>query len=116
MKITDDVLRALQHTIKKYGSTSEFARRANVNVNTVRKYINRTSKTITDDTWDKIYPLIRNHLSKKQTGVLHHINGLSSNERILLDAFSELPPDLQEKKVLEIVEMAKMQMEKNKKN
>lgn len=115
MKITDDIVHAINRTVKILGSKSEFARKANISVVTLRKYLTRTRKNITDETWEKIYPLIKTYLPEKHQH--HHHEGrlpdhyrdksLTSDQRILLDAFAELPQELQEKKLFEVIELAK---------
>lgn len=37
---------------------------------------------------------------------------LNSDEKILLDAFAELPKDIQHQKLLEIVELAKLEIQR----
>ena len=118
MKITDDIIQAIDRTINIFGSKSEFARKANISVVSLRKYLNRARKSIADDTWEKMYPLIEPYLPEKY----RHSDGdgkictyqqnesLSSDQRILLDAFSELPKETQEKKLFEIIELAKQEL------
>lgn len=113
MKITDDILKALQSCIDGVGSAAKFAEKANIKVETIGKYLSRQTKTIADDTWEQIYPLIRPYLPKDQRasssngGGHHKAPELTSNQKIFLDALAELPEDVQNKKVIEIVELAK---------
>jgi hypothetical protein len=72
----------------------------------VRKYLNRGTATINDATWEKIYPLIESFLPKREVEIMYRSGILKSDEKILLDAFSELPPEVQQKKLLEIIELA----------
>lgn len=115
MKLTDDIINAIDRTTKMLGSKNEFARKANISVTTLSKYLARTRKSIADDTWERIYPLIKPYLPKKdEDGELpdyYKDKTLSSDQRILLDAFAELPDELQEKKLLEIIELAKEHMQ-----
>lgn len=112
MKLTDDIVRALQGCIEEgYESVSDFARLANVSANTVTKYLRKETESIKDDTWQKIYPLIRPYLPKKGGGDAHHRPlELNTDQKILLDAFGELPPEAQKEKLLEIIDLAKRQL------
>jgi len=117
MKITDDILKALQSCIDGVGSAAKFAEKANIKVETIGKYLSRQTKTIADDTWEQIYPLIRPYLPKDQrapsaNGGHHKAPELTSNQKIFLDALAELPEDVQNKKVIEIVELAKQALQK----
>lgn len=113
MKLTDDIVKALNKGIEGMGSKSRFARKANVSANTLRKYLNRKTKSVKDETWDKIYPFIKSHLSQKSNkSALYKSGNLTSDEKVLLDAFTELPPEIQQKKLLEIIELAKQAVKK----
>lgn len=114
MKITDDIIKAIDRTTKMLGSKSEFARKANISVATLSNYLARTRKSIADDTWDRIYPLIKHYLPKKKSDSnlpdYYKDKNLSSDQRILLDTFSELPKELQEETLIKIIELAKNQL------
>jgi hypothetical protein len=123
MKITDDIVKALQNCIDGIGSISEFSQRANVNIETVSQYMTRKTKSIHDDTWKKLYPLIQPYLSKgdsdpavadmkkmKECGYAD----LCCDQKILLDAFCALPKEIQEEQLLHIVELARKQIHDNK--
>ncbi|MFA7231126.1 MAG: hypothetical protein WC071_07630 [Victivallaceae bacterium] len=131
MKITEDIIKALHNCIDTVGSISEFSQRTNVNIETLSKYMTHKSESIRKDTWDKIYPLLHPYLHKNgdkspaggkkpQRPVKpiaktnHDLASLSSDEKILLDAFSALPPKVKEKKLLEIVDLAKLEVRKDK--
>ena len=47
-------------------------------------------------------PVVRSYKGK-----IKHELELSADQKILLDAFDELPPDVQNQKLLEIIELAK---------
>lgn len=123
MKITDDIIKALQNCIDGIGSISEFSQRANVNIETVSQYLTRKTKSIQDDTWKKLYPLIHPYLSKgdsdggvadmkkmKECGYAE----LCCDQKILLDAFCALPKEIQEEQLLHIVELARKQIHETK--
>lgn len=125
MKITDDVLKALQTCIDSIGSKNAFARKANVHINTVSKYLTRRTRHITDETWEKLHPLLKPYMGGKNeikgfskakieaVKKLCNVEDLTSNEKILLDAFALLPRELQDKKLIEIVELASKQIQNN---
>ena len=118
MKITEDILKALQNCIDAVGSISDFSQQANVNIETVSKYLSHKNKSIKKDTWDKLYPLIQPYLPKnhnftannKKTSDILDYSELCSDEKILLDAFAALPSKIQEQQLLHIVELARKQI------
>jgi hypothetical protein len=127
MKITEDIIKALQNCIDGVGSISDFSQQANVNIETLSKYLSRKTQSIKQETWEKIYPLIQPYLPKSQTnhspcqinkikgaGKGEHYADLSSDEKILLDAFSTLPSKIRQEKLLEIVELARQEVHKSK--
>lgn len=112
MKITDDILKALHRTVEGFGSPEEFANKANVNITTIANYLSRKTKSIKDDTWEKIYPHIKPYLPKNGEAKGDHLTGhLTSDQKILLDAFVELPRALQNKKLIEMVELARQELQ-----
>lgn len=124
IKINDEIHRAIQRGVELSGSKSAFARKANVAAATVGKYLSRQSHNIADDSWRKIYPLIEQflplHPSPPQNGGNeeedmgdHKKNArgeLTSEEKILLDAFAELPKQLRDDKLKEISELARREL------
>jgi len=131
MKITEDILKALQNCIHGIGSINEFSQQSNVNIETLSKYLSRKSQSIKQETWEKLYPLLKPYLPKNgetkplvkesripaETAAVkidHKHTLLSIDEKILLDAFAELSPELKNKKLIEIVELARQAVLKNK--
>ncbi len=116
MKLTDDIVKALNGCIEEgYESVADFARLTNVSANTITKYLRKETECITDESWRKIYPLLRPYLPKKRRksggdGDHHKPMELDTDQKILLDAFGELPRDLQKQKLLEIISLAKQQV------
>ena len=109
MKLTDDIVKAFHRCISDgYESVSDFAKQANVSAETVTKYMRKETQFIKDETWSKLQPLLQPYLGKKKPLSLgsKYIE-LETNQRILLDAFGDLPPAVREQKLLEIVELAK---------
>lgn len=117
MKITEDIIKALQNCIDGVGSISDFSQQANVNIETVSKYLTRKTKSIQEDTWNKLYPLIQPYLSKDSESdakmkkmKASEYSELCSDQKILLDAFCALPKKIQEEQLLHIVELARKQV------
>jgi len=131
MKITEDILKALQNCIHGIGSINEFSQQTNVNIETISKYLSRKSQSIKQETWEKLYPLLKPYLPKngeskpmmKESKIpvdvaavrIDHKHALLSiDEKILLDAFAELSPELRNKKLIELVELARQAVHKEK--
>ena len=115
MKITDDILKAIQRTVEGFGSIGEFAEKVNIQAEMLGDFLSRKTKSVKDETWEKIYPFVKHYLpgvsSENNKGA--HLKGhLSTDQKILLDAFDELPKDIKEKKLIEIVELARAEIEK----
>ncbi len=110
MKLTDDIVKALHGAVNEgYESVSDFARLANVSANTITKYMRRETQSIKDDTWHKLYPLLKPYLEKKKktSSLGSKYLELETDQRILLDAFGDLPEDVKRQKLTEIIELAK---------
>lgn len=109
MKLTSEIVKALQGCIEDgFDSVSEFAKFANVSTDTVTKYLRGESASIREDTWKKIQPLLKLYHPKGKKAESHHKPlELSSDEKILLDAFNDLPEDVQRQKLMEIIDIAK---------
>lgn len=107
MKLTREIAKALQECIEEgFESVSEFAKFANVSTDTVTKYLQCESESIKADTWRRIQPLLKLK-SQKKAETHHKPLELTSDEKILLDAFADLPGDVQRQKLMEIIEIAK---------
>jgi len=110
MKLTDDIVRALHGCIEDgFEGIADFANRANVSANTISKYMRKETTTISKDSWEKILPFIKSYMPRSSKGSKHGIE-LDADQKILLDAFGELPSDIRNQKLLEIVELAKKQV------
>ena len=131
MKITDEIVRALQKAINNKGSVDAAAKSTNVKTETLSQFLNRSTNSIRKETWDKLYPLInpymppeKNEAEKNDPPELPEppsharmhpdLASLTSDEKILLDAFNDLPADLQQKKLLEMTELARSILAGNK--
>ncbi len=112
MRLTDEIVKALQGTIEEgYESVADFARQANVSGNIITKCLRKETASITDESWRKIRPLIRHFLpkSRKSDDNHHRPEDLDTDQKVLLDTFAELPKDMQKRKLSELVELAKSQ-------
>ena len=114
MRLTDEIVRALQGAIEDgYESVSDFARQANVSGNTITKCLRKETRSITDESWRKIHPLIRAFLPKgrKSDDSHHRPDDLDTDQKVMLDTFSELPKDMQRKRLQELIELGKRHAE-----
>lgn len=112
MKITDDFIKALHAAISdSYASMADFANCANVSTNTISKYLRRESYVMQKDTWDKLYPLISAYLPKSGGKVKYSVE-LCADEKVLLDAFNSLPADVRSQKLMEMIQLARKNLEK----
>ncbi len=108
MKLTDEIVRALHGCIEDgFDSVNDFARFANVSANTVTKYLRKETMNIQQDTWEKLQPLIQAYLPRSASGKVKHELELTADQKILLDAFDELPEEVQNQKLLELIGLAK---------
>ena len=126
MKITDEIVRALQKAINNKGSVDAAAKSTNVKTETLSQFLNRSTNSIRKETWDKLYPLIKPYMPPEKSDPpelpeppsharMHpDLASLTSDEKILLDAFNDLPADLQQKKLLEMTELARSILAGNK--
>lgn len=114
MKITDDILKAIQRTVEGAGSIGDLAEKANVKAEMLSDFLTKKTKSVTEDTWEKIYPFIKPYIPhNSHEEHKPHLKGhLTSDQKILLDAFEELPKPIKEKKLIEIVELARTKIEK----
>ena len=108
MKLTDDIVKAFHICISEgYESVADFAKQANVSAETITKYMRKETQFIKDETWSQLQPLLMPYMKKKPVSLGSKYIELETNQRILLDAFGDLPEDVQEKKLLEIVALAR---------
>ena len=107
MKITEDIVKALHACIADgYDSVADFASRVNVSANTISKYMRRETEVMQKDTWLKLQPILTAYLPKDGDKVKYEIE-MTADQKILLDAFDSLPPDVQSQKLMEIIQLAK---------
>lgn len=101
-KITEDITKALDRSIEAL-SLKELSRRTGIGIYTLRKFATRQTNHIKEETWDKIYPVLKPYLigndeKKADTPIRigpaarrhHDLAELTSDHKIILDAFSVL--------------------------
>ena len=121
MKLTDDVARALQNCVDGLGSIAEMSRRTGVRIELISRYLDRQCRSINRDTWGQLYPLLKPYLNSQAGGNYpkiigsparrhHDLVSLTSDEKILLDAFCALPPDQQKRFLADILKRAEAEV------
>ncbi len=101
-KITDDFVKAFDLCIDAL-SLKELSRRTGIGIYTLRKFATRQTNSIKEETWDKIYPVLKPYLLDIDNGkseILprigptarkhHDLVDLVSDQKILLDTFGAL--------------------------
>ena len=112
MKLTDEIVKALNGCITDgYESVQEFARLTNISAETLAKFLKKETQTIKDETWTKMYPLLKPYLKHSNnrpafTGT-NKTPELETDERILLDAFNDLPDKVRKQKLMEMLDLAR---------
>ena len=115
MNLTDEVAKAL-------GSSAELSRRTGVRIELLSRYLDRQTKSIEQDTWGQLYPLIKPYLNSPNSNTdipkiigsparMHHdMVSLTCDEKILLDAFAALNAEDQQKFLAEVLERAEAEL------
>ncbi len=131
MRLTDEIFRALQRAVNTLGSLDAVAKEINVKTETLSQFVNRSTDIIRKETWDKLYPIVKPYMPPDAAAeaddeqgeppeppsharVHRDLASLSSDEKILLDAFNDLPPELQQQKLLELTELARKNIAQSK--
>ena len=60
-KVTDEIVKAFDSCVNRL-SLHEMSRRTGIGIYTLRKFATRQTDTIREETWDKIYPVLRPYL------------------------------------------------------
>lgn len=102
-KVTEDIIKALDRSIEAL-SLNELSRRTGIGIYTLRKFATRQTNHIKEETWDKIYPVLKPYLIGADeanadapirigaTARRHHdLVDLASDHKILLDVFAVRP-------------------------
>jgi hypothetical protein len=67
MKLTKEILDAMEKAIIEAGTQKEFAKRCQLSGQHINKYIRGHYKSIEDDTWAKLEPVLRPYLQKSSS-------------------------------------------------
>lgn len=63
MKISNNILNAIIEAVKVAGSASEFSRLAGINRSMLCRYLKGQVKSISDESWEKLRPLIISYIN-----------------------------------------------------
>lgn len=64
MKITPQILQAIESAVMSAGNRNRFALKAQIAQHLVARWLDGKARNISDDNWDKIFPLISPYLSR----------------------------------------------------
>ena len=104
------------------GSIAELSRRTGVRIELLSRYLDRQTKSIEQDTWGQLYPLIKPYLNTPNSNSdmpkiigsparMHHdMVSLTCDEKILLDAFAALNDADKQKFLAEVLERAEAEL------
>ncbi len=113
MKLTKDIIAAVNKGIEKYGSPTKFAEQADISVNQLTTFIGDQTKMLKDETLSQVYPLIEKYMPENPASKSRkYPEEITMNERILLDAYSDLSKEMQDKAILYVVDLAKEELKK----
>lgn len=116
-KINDDIARALEKCSEAL-SLHEFSRITGVRMELLRRFLNKRSRIIREETWDKIYPVLKPYLTgpkpKEPEPVRignpyrrhHDLVEMVSDQKVLLDIFEFLSPEQQDHLIQLLIEKA----------
>lgn len=135
MKLTNEIIKALQRAVKSEGSVDAAARSTNLKKETLSDFLNRSTSYVRKETWEKMFPLLKPYMPPEMVKefevasddkvkalsdapISHPVSrmhrdlaSLTSDEKILLDAFNDLPEALQQEKLLELTELARKEIQ-----
>ncbi len=106
-KISDDIARAFESCADAL-SLNEFSRVTGVRIELLRRFIDRKSRRARSEAWDKIYPVLKPFLvgpeperePPPRIGPAyrrhHELVEMFSDQKVLLDEFAVLSPELQQ--------------------
>ena len=106
-KISDDIARAFESCAAAL-SLNELSRVTGMRIELLRRFIDRKTRRARSETWDKIYPALKPFLvgpeperePPPRIGPAyrrhHELVEMFSDQKVLLDEFDVLPPELQQ--------------------
>lgn len=107
-RISDDIARAFESCAEAL-SLNEFSRVTGVRIELLRRFIDRKTRRARSETWDKIYPALKPFLvgpePEREPPLRigpayrrhHELVEMFSDQKVLLDEFAVLPPELQQR-------------------
>ena len=69
MKITPQILQAIESAVMSAGNRNRFALKAQIAQHLVARWLDGKARNISDDNWDKIFPLISPYLSRTSSSM-----------------------------------------------
>lgn len=101
-KVTDDFAKAFDLCVEAL-SLNELSRRTGIGIYTLRKFATRQTNFVREETWDKIYPVLKPYLIGTEEAKSeipprigpaarrhHDLVDLLSDQKVLLDVFGAL--------------------------
>ncbi len=100
-KINDDFARALENCANAL-SLAELSRVTGIRIELLRRFVTRKTRNVREETWDKIYPLLKPYMVGPEPAVEppprigapyrrhHELVDMVSDQKVLLDAFDIL--------------------------
>ena len=99
-KVTDDIAKDVENCTKVF-TLSEFSRETGIRIELLRRFINRQTRQVRAETWDKISPSIMDLLGEndrrhtKRIGPPYRRHAelveMVSDQKVLLDVYNVLP-------------------------
>ena len=104
-KVTDDIAKDVENCTKVF-TLSEFSRETGIRIELLRRFINRQTRQVRAETWDKISPSIMELLGEndcrhtKRVGPPYRRHAelveMVSDQKVLLDVYNVLSPAKQQ--------------------
>ena len=64
MKITPEIMEALQRAVSKFPNRNQFALMVGIPQHTLARWLDGISKSISDENYEKLFPIIRPHFKE----------------------------------------------------
>ncbi len=116
-KINDDIARALEKCSEAL-SLNELSRVTGVRIELLRRFVTKRSRIVREETWDKIYPVLKPYLAGPRPEAPlpvrigsayrrhHDLVEMVSDQKVLLDTFELLTPNQQKELIRTLIEKA----------
>ena len=80
MKITPQILQAIESAVMSAGNRNRFALKAQIAQHLVARWLDGKARNISDDNWDKIFPLISPYLSMNTLKYFREQQGITQEK------------------------------------